>query len=92
MTVYHHLNNEQVPAGELKFGNENEYHIFSIKEDEKLARVFLEGLETVREIEATVNPIPDFDITEEVASWMIETMPLEPYNQKLPDCYKMILN
>ena len=44
----------------LKWGDEMEYHVFSINEDEKIASIWAEGFEDVNELLKT-DPIEGFE-------------------------------
>ena len=65
--------------GELKWGDEVEYHVFTLKESEpKKAQIFAEGFKAVKETQDE-DPVHGFQYQEEFGSWMVEAVPEKPY-------------
>lgn len=59
---------------ELKWGEEVEYHVVQVNEEEHLAQILAEGFKATED-----KKVQGFCFQEEFGSWMVEAVPDKPY-------------
>lgn len=79
INLWHKHKEVQKADLDLKWGDEVEYHVFTLKDDEKVAQLWADGFKNVNDVQKE-NPVDDFIYQEEFGSWMVESVPVKPYS------------
>lgn len=79
VNLFNKFKDTQKTAEELCWGDELEYHVVKLKDDQKKAQIWADGYRTVSAKHAD-DPVEGFDYHHEFGSWMAEAVPKEPYH------------